>query len=186
MNTKINPMPLKTSKEWSEQREYKNIVILDPDGWDRKNYQYSFYEEMITEGEFYKRLSYSTIRRDIRDDELTIEDIVEEYRFDEIAEHYDDFDIEKYIKYRYKLDDLAQLYSWELDSFVVSQSEHYIDEIVEQYTDKVTSALDNYNKPDNSSLGLFRYTDAKDLFHTVGDRIGYHKLYDILQTLSNC
>lgn len=49
---------LKTSEEWLEE---KKIIILDPDGWDRKNYQYSFNEEKITEKEFNKRVMYSTI-----------------------------------------------------------------------------------------------------------------------------
>jgi hypothetical protein len=50
---------LKTSDEWLKDTDYK---ILDPDGWDRTNYQYSFYEELITETEFYTRLYRSTIQ----------------------------------------------------------------------------------------------------------------------------
>jgi len=34
--------------------------ILDPDGWDRRNYQYSFYEEDVTYAEFMNRLFQST------------------------------------------------------------------------------------------------------------------------------
>ena len=49
----------KTSEEWLRERE--NIIkIIDPDGWDRSNYQYSFYEELITKEEFDKRLLMST------------------------------------------------------------------------------------------------------------------------------
>lgn len=58
---------LKTSSEWytilNENEKKENIqitTIMDPDGWDRTNYQYSFYEEMINENEFQRRLSYST------------------------------------------------------------------------------------------------------------------------------
>jgi len=51
----------KTSLEWSQQPKYSHICILDPDGWDRKNYQYSFCQELIDEKEFRKRLSLSTI-----------------------------------------------------------------------------------------------------------------------------
>jgi hypothetical protein len=38
-----------------------DLIIYDPDGWDRSNYQYSFYEEEITKEEFNKRLAYSTV-----------------------------------------------------------------------------------------------------------------------------
>jgi len=52
----------KTSKEWYEEipKEHK-LVIMDPDGWDRQNYNYSFNEELITEKEFSIRLSSSTV-----------------------------------------------------------------------------------------------------------------------------
>lgn len=50
----------KTSKEWYE--EIKSFfTILDPDGWDRKNYHYSFNEELITKEEFKKRICLSTV-----------------------------------------------------------------------------------------------------------------------------
>jgi hypothetical protein len=53
----------KTSKEWYELL-YPNreIVIMDPDGWDRSNWDYSWEEEMITENEFKMRLMRSTIQ----------------------------------------------------------------------------------------------------------------------------
>ena len=47
----------KTSDVWSE---CLGVKILDPDGWDRENFQYSFYEEYITEGEFMERADRST------------------------------------------------------------------------------------------------------------------------------
>lgn len=53
-----------TSSQWLYY-EYPRTVIMDADGWDRSNhdaFQYSFYEEMITEQEFLKRVSMSTIR----------------------------------------------------------------------------------------------------------------------------
>lgn len=53
----------KASSEWI--KEY-NIKILDPDGWDRKNYDYSFNQEKITRTEFEKRLVRSTIQGTIR------------------------------------------------------------------------------------------------------------------------
>jgi hypothetical protein len=54
---------MKTSKEWYElvPKEHE-LIILDPDGWDRKNYDYSYNEELITKEEFKKRVSSSTIQ----------------------------------------------------------------------------------------------------------------------------
>lgn len=49
---------LKTSKEWS--LTLPGITIMDPDGWDRQNFEYSFNEELISEAEFMKRLARST------------------------------------------------------------------------------------------------------------------------------
>lgn len=49
----------KTSNEWVIEGNY---IILDYDGWDRFDFEYSFYEEKITEMEFLKRLSRSTIK----------------------------------------------------------------------------------------------------------------------------
>jgi len=50
-------MELKTSEQWVKEKGSK---ILDPDGWDRKNFQFSFYEELISEQEFTHRLLHST------------------------------------------------------------------------------------------------------------------------------
>lgn len=50
---------LKTSDEWQKDIEAW-CVILDPDGWDRKNYQQSWHEEAISKQEFLKRLGPST------------------------------------------------------------------------------------------------------------------------------
>ncbi len=47
----------KSSKEWQET--YPNIVVLDPDGWDRKNFENSW-SELITVEEYKKRLMFST------------------------------------------------------------------------------------------------------------------------------
>lgn len=48
----------KTSAEW--QKLKPKVLVLDPDGWDRKNYQFSWYEELITEEEYQRRLMMST------------------------------------------------------------------------------------------------------------------------------
>lgn len=40
----------------------KGVEILDPDGWDRKHFNYSWYKECITEREYNQRLSVSTLQ----------------------------------------------------------------------------------------------------------------------------
>ena len=52
----------KTSEEWN--LSYR-VVILDHDGWDRKNYEYSWFKEKITKKEFERRLMLSTILSDV-------------------------------------------------------------------------------------------------------------------------
>ena len=53
----------KVSSEWIMEVGYE---VLDPDGWDRSNFQYSWYEEEISYEEFQKRLINSTIRREFK------------------------------------------------------------------------------------------------------------------------
>jgi hypothetical protein len=50
----------KPSSEWIKEVGYE---VLDPDGWDRSNFQYSWYEENITHQEFQRRLMISTVKR---------------------------------------------------------------------------------------------------------------------------
>jgi len=50
---------LKTSSEWEEECK---VIVLDPDGWDRENYHFSWFEEKITKEEFERRLMFSTCR----------------------------------------------------------------------------------------------------------------------------
>lgn len=50
---------LKTSEEWLKEQD-RIEKVLDPDGWDRSNFQYSFYEEKISKEEFDKRVFSST------------------------------------------------------------------------------------------------------------------------------
>jgi len=58
----------KTSQQWyDELRKTSNITIMDPDGWDRTNYQYSFTEELITKEKFDERLSRSTVSGNINE-----------------------------------------------------------------------------------------------------------------------
>lgn len=47
-----------TSAEWQSLKP--DMIVIDPDGWDRKNYQFSWYEELITEEEYDRRLIEST------------------------------------------------------------------------------------------------------------------------------
>jgi len=49
----------KTSENW--QKECL-LLVLDPDGWDRSNFDYSWYKEEITKEEFENRLIHSTVK----------------------------------------------------------------------------------------------------------------------------
>ena len=49
----------KTSEEWQKEC---SVIILDPDGWDRVNFDYSWNEELITKSEFEKRMVSSTCK----------------------------------------------------------------------------------------------------------------------------
>jgi hypothetical protein len=53
---------MKTSQQWYEelQARYPDFLVMDPDGWDRSNYQHSWHEEWITNEEFEKRVARST------------------------------------------------------------------------------------------------------------------------------
>lgn len=53
---------LRTSKDWYENlQKYYEVKILDYDGWDRMNFDYSFNEELITSEEFDMRIARSTV-----------------------------------------------------------------------------------------------------------------------------
>lgn len=51
-----------TSSRWLATDEFKGYIISDPDGWDRENWEYSFYKEKITKADFEQRLAASTVR----------------------------------------------------------------------------------------------------------------------------
>ena len=53
-------MEKKTSDEWKKLLNPYD-VIFNPDGWDRTNFKWSYYEELITRDEYHARLSDSTI-----------------------------------------------------------------------------------------------------------------------------
>jgi hypothetical protein len=50
---------LKTSKDWYALST--GYVIMDPDGWDRTNYEYSFNQELISLADYKKRVGRSTV-----------------------------------------------------------------------------------------------------------------------------
>ena len=51
----------KTSDKWNSKyiKKYK-MIIYDPDGWDRNNFDYSWFKEKITWEEFEKRALISS------------------------------------------------------------------------------------------------------------------------------
>jgi hypothetical protein len=51
---------LKTSQEWNRLGDV-SITVVDPDGWDRSNFNYSYYEELITFDEYQNRLLNSSL-----------------------------------------------------------------------------------------------------------------------------
>ena len=55
--------PLKPSSEWSV---LKGVLVMDPDGWDRQNFEASWAEE-ITEYEFENRMMRSTVLLGVQD-----------------------------------------------------------------------------------------------------------------------
>jgi hypothetical protein len=48
-----------TPETWLKDPEFEGIIILDPDGWDRKNFTVSW-TEPITRDEFRRRMMIST------------------------------------------------------------------------------------------------------------------------------
>jgi len=49
----------KTPDEWLKDSRFAGITVLDPDGWDRSDFEKSWAEE-ITEGEMNRRVIMST------------------------------------------------------------------------------------------------------------------------------
>ena len=48
-----------TSREWQEI--YPDVRIVNPDGWDRSNFEYSWNEELISLEEYENRVRESSI-----------------------------------------------------------------------------------------------------------------------------
>jgi hypothetical protein len=55
----VSVKPKKTPNEWLATDLFRGVVVMDPDGWDRKNYDVSW-AEPITEIEMHMRLGQST------------------------------------------------------------------------------------------------------------------------------
>lgn len=53
------PVDLRSADDWLKEPEWKGIVVLDPDGWDRRNFKVSW-AELITREEFENRVCHST------------------------------------------------------------------------------------------------------------------------------
>lgn len=62
MNTHKEPNWCKTSQQWVEELYPAGNPVVDPDGWDRKDFEYSWHQEPISRDEFEKRLMNSTLR----------------------------------------------------------------------------------------------------------------------------
>jgi hypothetical protein len=61
VNITSKNMEKMTSDKWyAEIYPNQEVKILDSDGWDRSNYQHSYYEEEITRNEFEMRVMKST------------------------------------------------------------------------------------------------------------------------------
>ena len=52
---------LKSASEWLREPQYYGVTIIDPDGWDRTDFDASF-DEPITLDEFQRRLNRSTLQ----------------------------------------------------------------------------------------------------------------------------
>jgi hypothetical protein len=73
-----------TSDEWLKC--YPDLNIMDYDGWDRSNYQYSFYEEKIDLNTFKKRVNSSTVLLE------SSKDIFDEHESETALDDYSDWD----------------------------------------------------------------------------------------------
>lgn len=49
---------LKTSDEW--QKDMLEVLVYDPDGWDRRNFKFSWFKEKIAKDEYLRRRAQST------------------------------------------------------------------------------------------------------------------------------
>lgn len=130
-------LPLKTSYEWKGLIA-DDIDIIDHDGWDRSNFQYSFFEEKITEKEFIARVKLSTIswiKFDREDDDDEIFDLEED----------EDNDAE----------DLKSSYRWHQEIFpsnvIVEPKGWNRNNIAESYYDELITRKEFLSRWENST-----------------------------------
>jgi len=57
----LDKASLRSSPDWLKHFNIPNSCIMDPDGWDRKNWVYSWHE-LISKEEFMSRVSNSTVQ----------------------------------------------------------------------------------------------------------------------------
>lgn len=64
---RVNANFKRTSEEWQKIKPYPQV--LDPDGWDRsaEGWQYSWFDELITEDEYIRRTMFSTCKHNLND-----------------------------------------------------------------------------------------------------------------------
>lgn len=56
----VKDSDLFTSEEWQKILD-NDFIVYDPDGWDRNNFQYSWFQEKISLEEYKQRVLKSTI-----------------------------------------------------------------------------------------------------------------------------
>ena len=52
--------PRKTSAQWQSLKP--KVIVVDADGWDRRNYEHAWNTERITEDEYVRRRNKSTCK----------------------------------------------------------------------------------------------------------------------------
>lgn len=81
----------KTSEQWFKDEEFKHIQIIDADGWNRDNFEYSWFVEEITKIQFIGRILRSTIKH-VKKSNTKLNDLQAELALDrklEVGEHPD-------------------------------------------------------------------------------------------------
>lgn len=66
-----------TSEDWNYLIFGDERVILDPDGWDRRNWEHSWKVELVSAAEFRRRFNQSTVQH--RMDDHRVDDMVKKY-----------------------------------------------------------------------------------------------------------
>lgn len=119
---------LKTSEDW--QKQFPNPKVLDPDGWNRTNFQYSWFEEKISYEEYRKRLFMSSVKEIIHKEKLNeinkpigdfiIENATPTQGLDGAYYHYTEVCklLKKQQERMHTDDELLEVIEWYLNSFL--------------------------------------------------------------------